>query len=242
MSDHISRELRRLDHIEDLLQAYADVRLSPAGPVLARMRAHVLAQAAANAAAAAAELRARESGVLHPSHWRLRQLQLSRRALALGLAATLTLGTGAAVLAAPPGSHFYNARVALEAALLPTQLDARLASHEQHLAQRLAEAEAAAASGNSAALEAALGAYAAEVDATVNELGNDPDLLAHLEEVLGKHVAVLTALQAKVPEQSAIDKAIESSQKAVEKIKEKGRNGGGRSSEVPAGPNEPGRP
>ena len=53
-------------------------------------------------------------------------LRVPRRVVALGMAATMTLGTTAAVLAAPPGSPFYNARVALQSAFLPNDADARL--------------------------------------------------------------------------------------------------------------------
>jgi uncharacterized protein YciI len=238
MSEYSNAELRQLDHVEDLLEAYADARLTPSGPVLARIRANAMAQAAASAAMTAAEHRAGEPAALPTARWRLPQLQVPRRAFALGLAATMTLGTSAAVLAAPPGSPFYNARVAIEAALIPTQVDARLAAHEEHLAQLVAAAEAAAASGDPVALEAALAAYSAEVDAAVNDVGDDAGRLARLEEVLAKHVAVLTALQVDVPEEASIDRAIESSQKAVEKIKAKGKNGGGR----PAGPTVPDSP
>ena len=243
MSDYANDELRQLDLVEDMLEAYGDARLSPSGPVLARIRAHAMAQAAASAAISAAERRAAEPASLGMGGWRLPQLRVPRRAFALGLAATMTLGTSAAVLAAPPGSPFYNARLVIEAALLPTQLDARLASHEQRLGERLLAAETAAASGDAVALEAALAAYEAEVVAVVGDIGDDADRLAHLEAVLAKHVAVLTALEAKVPEQASVARALESSQKAVEKIKEKGTNGGGgRPTDVPKGPdNQPGR-
>ncbi|HUG30520.1 MAG TPA: DUF5667 domain-containing protein [Candidatus Limnocylindria bacterium] len=246
MSAYTNDELRQLDHVEDMLEAYADARLSPSGPVLARIRANAMAMVAASAAIAAAiaaaESRAGEPAAL-ASRWRLPQLQVPRRAFALGLAATMTLGTSAAVLAAPPGSPFYNARMAIEGALLPTQVDARLAAYEEHLAQRVAEAQAAAASGDHVGLEAALAAYAREVDAAVSDIGDDADRLAHLEAVLAKHVAVLTALEAKVPGEASIDRAIESSQKAVEKIKEKARKGGGgRPTDLPSGSeNLPGR-
>ena len=243
MSDYTHNDLRQLDHVEDLLGAYADARLSPTGPVLSRIRANVMAHAAASAAIAAV-IAAEEGRAGDPvalaSRGRLPQLQVPRRAFALGLAATMTLGMSAAVLAAPPGSPFYSARVAIEAALLPTQLDARLASHEERLAQRVAEAQAAAASGNPVALEAALAAYAAEVDAAVNDIGDDAGRLAHLETVLSKHVAVLTALQARVPDEASVERAIESSQKAVQKIKDKeSKNGGGRPSDPPKGPYNP---
>jgi hypothetical protein len=240
---YVTRELQQLDEIEDLLEAYAEARLSPSGPVLAHMRAAVVAEAALAAATAAAERRVLDLQDPRPSRWAVPSLQFPRRAAAFGAAAMLTMATGAAVLAAPPGSPFYEARVAIEAAFLPTQIDARLASHEEHLAQRLVEAQAAASSGDPAALSAALAAYAAEVDAALAGLGDNTALLAHLEAVLAKHVVVLTALEARVPEQASIDRALESSQKAVERIKEKqGKNGAGRPGGVPTGPNNaPGR-
>lgn len=240
---YVNRELQQLDEIEDLLEAYAEARLSPSGPVLARMRAAVMTEAALAAATAATERRVLDIGGPTPSRWSVPSLHVPRRAAAFGAAAVLTMATGAAVLAAPPGSPFYQARVAIEAAFLPTQIDARLASHEEHLEQRLAEAQAAATSGDPAALTAALAAYAAEVDAALTGLGDNTALLAHLEGVLAKHVAVLTALEARVPEQASIDRALESSQKAVEKIKEKrGQNGGGPPGGVPTGPdNAPSR-
>ena len=227
--------LAALDEIEDLLEAYADARLAPRGPVLARMRTAMLAQAAASAAA---QRRLADAPVSRPSPWALPRPQLPRRAFALGMAAALTIGTSAAVMAAPPGSVFFNARIVLETALLPGHSDARLASREQHLDQRLAEAEAAAARGDVVALEAALAAYRAEVEASVGDLGDDLDRLARLEEVLAKHVAVLQALEAKVPEQASIDMAIASSQKAVQTIKDKAEN----ANQGGPPPAKPGRP
>ena len=236
--------LAALDEIEDLLEAYADARLTPKGPVLARMRAAALAEAAASAAA---HRRLADAPASAPARSALPRLHLPRRAFALGMAAALTLGTSVAVLAAPPGSPFFNARMVLETALLPGESDARLATREQHLAQRLAEAEAAAARGDVVALEAALAAYRTEVDASVDDTGDDLDRLAHLEAVLAKHVAVLQALEAKVPAQASIGKAIVSSQKAVQTIKDKAKakaSQGAHPTEKPDRPpnNPPGRP
>jgi hypothetical protein len=238
-SDDRARDDRaRDDHVEDLLEAYAEARLMPTGPVLARIRATVLAEAAA----AAAERRRLDVLVSMP-RFGAPQRQLPRRAFALGFAAVLTLGTTAAVMAAPPGSPFYNARVYIETIALPSQPDNRLAARERHLETRIQEAEAAATRGDGVALAAALAAYQAEMDAAVAELGADLALLAHLEAMLNKHVAVLEALEARLPEQASLDKALDASQKAVEKIKEKGGNGGGRPSDPPGGPPEnPSRP
>jgi hypothetical protein len=219
--------------LEDLLEAYAEARLAPSGAVLARMRSALLSRAAADATARRA---GSETTTPSTSHWALPGLHVPRRAFALGMAATLTLGTSAAVLAAPPGSPFYNTRVAIEIALLPSQADARLAAHEEHLAQRLADAQAAAARGDFASLGAALAAYRAEVDIALVDVGDDAALLAHLEEALARHMAVLTALEASVPDEAAIGQALASSQKAVEKIKAKGNHPAGPPTDTPGGP------
>ena len=124
------------DRVEDMLDAYANARLEPAGPVLARIRANVMA----HAAAAAATSRVLDAPTLAPARSRFAWLQapLPRRAMALGLAASLTLGTAAAVFAAPPGSPFYNARLVIETALMPSvaDIDARLAAYEEQLDAR----------------------------------------------------------------------------------------------------------
>jgi hypothetical protein len=236
VTDVQNANLQALDEIEDLLVAYAAARLSPAGPVLARMRAHALAQADVLAgqravAAAVVAIDERERRIWAPS------LQLRRRALTLAAAATLTLASGAAVLAAPPGSPFFQARVAIQSALLPSQADARLHSRELHLDEWLVAAEAAASRGDVVALDAVLAAYQAEVDIAVAELGSDPALLARLEEILGRHVTTLTALEARLPDEAAVGDALQSSQKAVENIKDK-KSPAGRPTAVPHGPED----
>ncbi|HUQ42928.1 MAG TPA: hypothetical protein VM451_00755, partial [Candidatus Limnocylindria bacterium] len=230
MTRYYDTDFAVLDAVEDTLEAYAHTRYTPSGPVLSRMRAVVMAQANAAAALSAANQRLLDIDVTERAGWtigrlRLPVFQLPRRAIAMGMAAALTFGTSAAVLAAPPGSAFYNARVVLQAVLLPTQVEARLAAHEQHLQERLAEAGAAAAWGDAAGLQAALAAYQAEVDAAVADAGASSGLLAHLEAMLAKHVAVLTALEAEAPEQASIDRALDVSQKAIVRIKEKGGTG-----------------
>lgn len=221
MTDYTDRELLALDHIEDLLQAYADARLAPAKPVLARMRAAVMGQAVISGAVAAEQHRldaARATG----RRWALPGFQLPRRAVAFGLAASLTVGTTAAVFAAPPGSPFYGARITIENALVPNNPDARLASHEARLTELLADAQVAADSGDAVALDAALAAYQDEVDAAIADLGDALGRLAHLEDELGKHVAVLQGLVATLPTQAAIEHAIDASQKAITKLHDSG--------------------
>lgn len=239
MTDYFDRDLAALDEIEDILSAYADARLSPSGPVLARIRAQVLREASLRNAITAAGERQASRDVLR-SRWALPRVAFPRRAFALGLAAAMTLGTTAAVLAAPPGSPFYNARVAIEVAFLPGQIDQRLASHESHLEERLAEAEVAAARGDLVALAAALEAYQDEVGASVADVGDDADRLAHLEAELAKHTAVLEALGAKLPDQAAIEHAIETSQKATTKLKDKSDHVAGKPSPPPGKPDDAG--
>jgi hypothetical protein len=223
VSAHGGNDINALDRLEDLLDAYCEVRLAPSGAALARIRANVLVEATAMQASAAASSRLR---LVEPAPKRFRWSlppRFVRTGFALGFAATLTLGTTFAVLAAPPGSPFYNARVYLETAFLPAQSEARFEGHEKLLEERLHEAQLAAAGGDTAALAAALDAYQAEVDAATTAAGSDLDMLAHLEEMLAKHTATLTALAAKLPEQTSIEHAIEASSNAITKLQQNAR-------------------
>ena len=161
-------------------------------------------------------------------------MSLVRRAAAFGFAAVLVGGTTAAVIAAPPGSLFYNARVSIEGMALPVEADARLAGHERLLEERLAEAEAAASRGDVVGLAAALAAFQQEVDAATADVGDDATRLAHLEEMLAKHTAALTALAARLPEESSIEHAIDASSKAIGKLKARGEPA--HPTHAPAGP------
>ena len=238
------------DQLEDLLDAYADARLMPTGPVLARMRIAVLAEAAA----AAADPRREEPLPGPKRRFALPALHVPRRAFALGMAASLTLGTSAAVFAAPPGSAFYNARLVIETVMLPAKADEQLAAREDHLEDRLREAEAAAARGDIVALEAALVAFQSELDAAVAASDEDLARLAHLQAAIEKHVAKLEELAARLPTEvarkNAFEHAIDASEKAVEKLKDKASKGnnrstprpaqdGGKASSAPANPNAP---
>jgi hypothetical protein len=220
------------DAVEDLLDLYAELRLSPKKPVLARMRTAVMADARSVAARSAAEQREAASAGLTPGavptrHFgfpRLRLASLARPAFALGFAGLLAIGTGTAITAASPGSPLYMARVGLEQVFLPVQVDARFASHQQHLDERLAEAEAAAANGDADALEAALAAYQDEVDQTLADVGDDYGRLEHFEGVLESHVVKLTALSKSLPTEvargNAEEHAAEASASAVTKATE----------------------
>jgi len=225
VSAYDDNDLTSLNRLEDLLDAYCDARLMPRGAILSRIRTTVLAQAAASAASAAAanRLQALAGSAPKAPRWTISS-PFARRALAFGFAACLTLGTSLAVLAAPPGSPFYNARVSLETFVLPSEVGDRVAGHERLLAERLGEAQAAAARSDPAALAAALAAYRTEVEAATADVGDDAALLAHLEEELAHHTAVLTALEAQLPDDAAIDKAIDASSKAITRLQARGES------------------
>ena len=213
-----------IDQVVDLLEAYADARLAPRGAVLARMRKHVIAELDAKTALLEAE-RAARIAAARPPWWQTIHLPVSRGFAAAGMAAIMTFGTSAAVLAAPPGSPFYGARVALEQAFLPAGTNDRVAAHERLLAERLTEAQAAADRGDAAGLQAALTAYQTEIDAAVADVGYDPALLAFFSTSLDRQTGLLQALAVAAPEPAAaaaIEKAIEASQAAAKKLHDSG--------------------
>jgi hypothetical protein len=224
MSDRpFESEVPSIDQVVDLLEAYADARLSPRGAVLARMRRHVIAEMEMRTALLEAE-RAARIAAARPKWWQTLHLRIPRSVAAAGMATLMVFGTSAAVLAAPPGSPLYNARVTLEQAFLPSGQDDRVAAHEKLLAERLREAQDAADAGNTVALQAALAAYQSEIDAAVADVGYDPELLAFLDSALTKHTALLETLAGRVPGPAAdaIEKAIAASEKAKEKLHDKG--------------------
>jgi hypothetical protein len=220
----LASEVPSIDQVVDLLEAYADARLSPRGAVLARMRRHVIAEMEMRTALLEAE-RAARLAAARPSWWQTLHLRVPRSIAAAGMATAMVFATSAAVFAAPPGSPLYNARVTLEQAFLPSGSDDRVAAHEKLLAERLSEAQDAADAGNVVALQAALTAYQTEIDAAVADVGYDPELLAFLEGALTKHTALLEALVARVPPQAAdaIETAIQASQKAAKQLHDTGK-------------------
>lgn len=262
MSSYQHPNLLALDQVEDILEAYADARLAPRKPVLARMRAAVVAEAASVSALRAAEeheAAAAVAALAAPaprgrfSFPRLTLASFARPAFALGFAGLLAITTGTAITTASPGSPLFMARVALEDMFLPVQIDARFASHEQHLDEYLAQAEAAAAQGDELGLEAALAAYQDEVDQTLADIGNDYGRLEHFQAVLESHVAKLTALSLSLPTEvargnaeehalQASESAVTKTADAVNKVREKKIQANNKPPSPPGQDNEPSRP
>jgi hypothetical protein len=197
------------DELARRLEAYASARLMPGGASAARVRAAVIEEA---------RMRALETSIGSRPH---RHRTAPRRFTALLLAAGLTLATAVGVsAAATPGGPLYEVRIWLETATLPADVDARALERVRQIEERLVDAERAAASGDPRALAAAIRAYREAVDEAMAEVGTDEARLARLEEALGHHVAVLVALSARLPEAAddGIDRAIQASQNAVDKI------------------------
>jgi len=197
------------DELAQRLEAYASARLSPSRAASARIRVAVVEEA---------RMRALETSIGSAPH---RHRSGPRRLTALLLAAGLTLGTAVAVAAGSgPGGPLYEARIWLESAVLPSDADARALERVRHIEERLLDAERAAAAGDPGALAAAIQAYRDAVTEAMAEVGTDADRLARLEEALGHHVAVLEALSGRLPDAAddGIDRAIEASQKAVDKL------------------------
>jgi hypothetical protein len=218
------------------LEAFAAARLSPDAATGRRMRARVMREARARfeAQLATAEAAAVINGGQAAAPVVRRGHPAWRRVAGLLLAAALSVSVvGGAALAATPGGPLYGAALWIEELRLPAAGDARSQADLARLDRRLEEARAAAAGGNSRALAAALAAYRETVDDAIAAAGTNDAWLARLEAALGKHLAVLTALTGKVPEQArgAIEQAIVKSSGARDRI-------GG--PDRPKGPNVPG--
>ncbi len=197
------------DELTLRLKAYASARLEPRPAGTARIRTALIEEA---------RMRALEKTIGSRPH---RHAAGPRRLVALLLAAGLTLATAVAVSAASaPGGPLYGARIWLESATLPADADARALERVRQIEERLLDTERAADSGDAGALAAAIQAYRQAVADAVGEVGSDGDRLARLEAVLAHHVDVLQGLADKVPAaaENGIDRALEASQKAVDKI------------------------
>ncbi len=204
------------DELERRLERYAELRLRPDPDAMDRIRASLVARAGEPAGPAT-----------RPAPRIARRWRTAVAALAA--AAVLLVAVGAAAAASGPGGALYGARLWIESATLPTEPAARARAELLRLDRRLDEARAAAANGDAAAADAALGAYddiTAEAEAGV---AGDTDRLTHLESELSKHLAVLDALLDQVPAQAqgAIQHAIERSSKALERLQSGGGTPGG---------------
>jgi hypothetical protein len=176
------------------------------------MRAQVMA--------AAAEIAARPTVMRRPA-W--------RRPVAALLAACLTLALAAgAVAAARPGGPLYGTRIWAEALTLPSSAAERATAEVQRLQERLAEAAAATAAGDTNAANAALAAYNAIVGEATTRADGNAAANSTLDTGVRRNIEVLTILSGRVPDQArdAIEHAIERSSSAVDGLRGKPGVGG----------------
>jgi hypothetical protein len=210
------------------LEAYAETRLSPDLATTSRMRARVLAQAHRHAdlARTDAALTIVRPGAAE-EHRARRSATARRTALSLvGAAALAVAMVGGAAAASQAGGTLYEARLFVEEITLPAEPSERAIAELDRLSQRLAEADAAAGSGDRAAAAAALAAYErimAEASADVLA-AKDPVAAAAFETGIGRNVEVLQALITRVPTQAgaaitrAVERAIERSANAIDRV------------------------
>ena len=231
--------------VERTLEAYASAELTPDPARLARMRAALMVEAdqrlgspvplalpAARPAALAPLATARSAprpGVLRrlgarrgDDVVRAHRARLVPALLAAGLA-VLLLG-GLTYASSQAGGPLYSARIWLEDATLPTEPGARLNAELGLLRERLAEASQGASEGNGGAVRAALDAYRATVDQAVATADGDLSLVTRLELALGRHEAVLKALDGRLPANAAdaIQRAIDRTEQKIQDVQNAG--------------------
>lgn len=213
--DHDDDELTRR------LEAYAEARLSPELSATIRMRTRVMAAAHRQAALARADAD-RAAVVAAQAHADRTRRSQWRRPLTALLAAGLTLAVGVgSVAASQAGGPLYGVRIWAEALTLPSEADARAQAELQRLQDRLAEAAAATAAGDTNAANAALEAYAAIVNEATADAGNDVSAAATLETGVRSNIDVLEVLVGRVPTDAArdaIQRAIDRSDSALDEM------------------------
>jgi hypothetical protein len=220
-NDHMQQQDRNDDELTRRLEAYAEARLSPELSATIRMRTRVMAAAHRQAALSRADAD-RAAAVSISARTDRDRRSTWRRPLTALLAAGLTLGVGvSSVAAAQPGGPLYGARVWAETLTLPTEANARAQAELQRLKDRLAEAAAASAAGDTNAANAALEAFAAIVNEASQDAGNDVSAAATLETGVRSNIDVLTVLVDRVPTEAAkdaIQQAIDRSDSALDDL------------------------
>lgn len=207
--------------IEQRLDAYARVRLSPTERASARMRARVMREARLATAAREAASQAGSLDILRAR----RRSGLFRRGAGLLLAAGLSLAVaGGAMAAAQAGGPLYPTRMWLETIALPADGPARADADLERLESRIEEVVAAARKGDRAAVAAALLAYQEIADEALLAATGDAAATDRLRIALDRHLAVLEAVAAMVPPQASeaigrnIDRAIERNGATLDRI------------------------
>jgi len=202
------------------LDAFAQVRLAPDAPAMARIRTALMGQAFALAGARSAALTsAAPLPVALPERPAFAFPRPQRRAAAAVLAACLVVGVGAgSVAASQAGGPLYGPRMWIEAATLPSDPMARANAQLARLDARLEEVRIASGTGNAGAAEAALDAYIVIVADLDAQAATNSAVAASLEDDMARRQVVLIGLLDKVPAQAqdAIQHALQQGSNAID--------------------------
>lgn len=176
--------------LERRLESFALARLSPSRVATARIRARVMRETRL-------ELEVGRSlalaAVTPPRRPAIRRFAMP--VLAAGLWLAIGVGT---MFAAQPGGPLYPTRVWIELAILPSTPADRTTAEIANLESRLAEVMEAVASGDRAAVVAALAAYRQIAEAAMNDAAGDAVLEAKVRSALDSHLDVLAAVAEQV--------------------------------------------
>lgn len=208
--------------IERRLESFARARLNPDPLTIARVRARVMREARLQADLP-------RITVLGPSTARRIRRPVARRLSMAILAAAVWLGVAAgSIFAAQAGGPLYPARMWLEQAALPAEPAARAAAELTRLDARLADALAAAARGDSGAVQAALDAYGQIADEMIAGAAGDATLESIVAAALDKHLAVLGEVAARLADkgnataadavEASIARAIDHNQDVIDRL------------------------
>jgi hypothetical protein len=239
MDDPMHLSMNANLEVEERLDRYARVRLSPDPLAVARMRARVMREARLSMAGAAGARTALSAELTtHP----VRRLKLARRAAGLLAAAflSLALATGA-MAASQAGGPLYEIRVSLESLALPSDPGRRTEAEIVRLEARMAEAVAAARNGDQPAVQAALRSYEEIADEALAGAGLVQDALDRIHAALQRHVAILQAVAAGAPAQAQeaieqnVQRAIEKNATVLERIEAASQPPGKKPATPPAG-------
>ncbi|MGH2785333.1 MAG: DUF5667 domain-containing protein [Actinomycetota bacterium] len=249
--DDLDRTLDRLDAADGAVTGDLAPLLHPARAARRALTHSVPSNVAAEHLAALRSDRA--SNVVVAPTLRPRGLRVVAASLAAGM--ILVLGAGSAIAAAAsslPGDALYGVKRAVERVSLAMHRDpgSRAELQLQFAATRLAEIETLLAAGEdaSAAVEGLEEALAGAQEDALHAIGRDADaLLAHVNEMISKHIAVLTDVLGRVPDQAkdAIQRAIDNAEKAkanVQKGKGNKPDEAGPPDEPPGNDSSPGGP
>jgi hypothetical protein len=204
------------DPVERALERYARTELEPDQASLAQGRAAILARfdLVAGAWSSATDVHGADIPVgagsgsrrIAGRSWPWSDARPRvRLAVALAGAALLVAVSGAAFAASGPGGPLYTTRLDIEAITLPPTGSAAWFSAEAgRLSARLSEAEGAAASDNTNAVEAAVGAYRTILSQTITgaDTSTHGAVPPGLARALDRHAELLSSLLARAPKQA----------------------------------------